>query len=147
MSLRQRGQEVVVRIAVDGQVQPGSFFKVKSFTNTPRDELVEEDYLGEDVADLDYRHDGHDFGFELAELDDRVLRFMDTIITREATHTKHPDITVTVLNRYREAGQRAVAEVYYDVVMRVSERGFAGRKEYTAGKFEGKAKRKVLINQ
>lgn len=147
MSLRQRGLEITVRISVDGQVQSGSFFKVKSFNNTPRDEIVEEDFLGEDVTDLDYRHDGHDGDFELTDQDPRVLRFMDSIVTREQQHTKPPDITITVLNRYRESGERSVAEVYYDCIVRVSSRGFAGRKEYTASKFEFKAKKKKLITQ
>ena len=142
MSLRQRGIEITVRISVDGQVQTGSFFKVKSMTITPRGEITEEDYLGEDVSDLDQRHDGYDFAFEIDEQDSKSIRYVDTLVAREEAHTKQPDITITVLNRYREAGERSVAEVLYDV-----QRGFSGRKEYVGSKYEGKAKKKVTITQ
>lgn len=147
MSLRQRGQEITVRISVDGQVQTGSFFKVKSFTITPRGEIIEEDYLGEDVSDLDNRHDGWDGAFEVDDQDSKTIRFLDTLVTREEQHRKQPDITITVLNRYREPGEQSVAEVLYDVVLRVNERGFPGRKEYVNTKFEFKAKKKVTITQ
>lgn len=147
MSLRQRGQEITVRVAVDGLVQSGSFFKVKEFTITPRGEIVEEDYLGEDVSDLDNRHDGYDFAFTVDDQDAKTIRFLDTLVAREEAHQNQPDITITVLNRYRERGERPVAEVLYDCKMRVSSRGFKGRKEYVSTEFEGKAKRKVTLTQ
>ena len=147
MSLRQRGIEATVRISVDGETQVGSFIKVKNLTITPRSEIVEEEYLGEDVSDLDFRHDGWDFAFEVDDQDARCIRFLDSIVSREEQHTRHPEITVTVLNRYREPGERAVAEVLYDAKLRVGERGFGGRKEYVGTKFEGKAKKKLTITQ
>ena len=44
MSLRQRGQEITIRIAIDSTVQAGSFFKIQEWTTTPRTDLVEEEY-------------------------------------------------------------------------------------------------------
>ena len=54
MSLRTRGQEATLRVTVDGETQDGSWFKVKDFTATPREDIIEEDYLGELESDLDY---------------------------------------------------------------------------------------------
>ncbi len=56
MSLRQRGQEVTLRVAVDGQVLAGSMLKVEDFTATPRTDLNEDDFLGETESDLDIQH-------------------------------------------------------------------------------------------
>ena len=60
MSLILRGEEVSVRIAVDGVVLGGTLFKLTDFTATPRTEINEDDYLGEQETDLDIQHHGWD---------------------------------------------------------------------------------------
>lgn len=145
MSLRARGQEVTIRIAVDGQVQEGSFFKVTDFTVTPRTDLKEESFLGELEDDLDIQHHGFDMGFSIQVQDGKALEFLSTIIDREQAQSAHPDITFTVIYSFRERGAGNKVEVYHDVFMKVDEQGFSGRKEYLNTKFSAKAKRRSLI--
>lgn len=145
MSLRQRGQEITVRIAVDGVVQPGSFFKVTEWTTTPRTDIVEEPFLGELEDDLDIQHHGFDFAFTVQVQDPTVLNFLSTIVDREQSAQQHPDISITVIHVYREPGAANQVEVFHDVFLKLNEMGFSGRKEYVTGSFEGKAKRRSQL--
>ena len=145
MSYRQRGQEITVRIAVDGSTKRGSFFKVTEWTTTPRTDLVEESFLGELEDDLDIQHHGFDFSFTVQIQDQEVLDFLAAVVARERTAKPHPDITITVLHRFREPGATNHVEVFHDVFLKVNEFGFSGRKEYTTASFEGKAKRRSLL--
>jgi len=144
MSLRIRGQEVTMRVAVDGQIQEGSFFKASEFTLTERGDLLEEDFLGEVESDLDYQHHGYDLAFTVQIQDRKVIDFLQTITAREAAHTAHPNITITVIYAFRERGETAAIHVLQEVFLRPTEISFGGRKEYVSAPFEGKCK-KVLV--
>lgn len=144
MSARIRGQEITIRVAVDGQVQPGSMFKVQNFTATPRTDLVEEDYLGELESDLDIQHHGFDLAWACHEQDAVAIDLLSNIVAREQNAERHPDITVTVFRRYRNGTQNR-AEVYHDCFVKVAENGFGGRKEYVGLSFEAKAKKRSVV--
>lgn len=146
MSARIRGEEVTIRITVDGKSQEGSFFKATEWTVRPRQEIVEDDFLGELETDLDFQHHGFDFSFTVQNQDDKALNYLSTIIEREVQHLRHPDIVVTVLYSYREPGATDRVEVYHDAFLKVSELGFKGRKERLTTGFEGKCKKRELIN-
>ena len=146
MSLRIRGSEVTVRIAVDGAVLQGSMIKLQEFTATPRTDLMEEDYLGELETDLDIQHHGWDLSFTVHQQDETTLQLFETIIDRERAQQRHPDITMTVIYRFREELANNRVEVYHDVFLKITEQGFSGRKEYVSVGFEGKSKRRSLIN-
>lgn len=146
MSLKIRGQEATIRFNVDGQPQSGTWLKVKDFTATVRSDLVEEDYLGEVETDIDFQHHGFDFTFTVDNQDNKAISFLTDIIERERNHLKPPDITITVIYRYREPGARATVEVYSDVMLRVNETGFSGRKDNISTSFEGKAKRRSQLS-
>ncbi len=146
MSLRIRGQEITIRVAVDGQVQLGSMVKVTEFTVTPRSDLMEESFLGELEDDLDHQHHGFDFSFTIQNEDAIALEFLSTIVEREQNAEKHPDVTITVIYNYRESGVRNRVEVYHDVFLKITETGFGGRKEYVTTGFEGKCKKRSLLS-
>lgn len=146
MSLKMRGQEATIRIAVDGVIQEGSMFKVIDFTATPRTEINEDDYLGEQETDLDIQHHGWDLGFTVDVLDEGVIDFVEDVISREIDHTAHPDITITVLYQFREADARAKIAVYHGVFLKCDEESFGGRKEKVKGKFSGKCKKRTVLN-
>lgn len=146
MSARIRGQEATVRITVDGQVQRGSFFKVTDFEVTPRTDLTEEGYLGETEDDIDIQHHGFDFSFSVDNEDEGPLEFLSDIVEREADRQAHPSITVLVIYAYRKQGARNKVEVYHDCFMKLATQGFGGRKEYVKTSFEGKSKRRSLMN-
>lgn len=145
MSLRIRGQEVTIRVAVDGEVQDGSFIKITDFTVTPRTDLNEESFLGELEDDLDIQHHGFDFGWTVQKEDEKALEFLSTVIDREQNQQVHPDITITVIYAFRKPGASNRAEVYHEVFLKVNEGGFGGRKEYVTTGFEGKCKKRSLL--
>ena len=145
MSQRQRGQEVTTRFTVDDVPLTGSFIKLTEFTVTPRQEIVEEEFLGELESDLDFRHDGWDLAGNMHVQDSTVLSFMDTIVTREQNQEAHPDIAITVIHRFRANLDQPRIAVYHDVFMMFDEYGFSGRKEYTVASFTAKAKRRTVL--
>jgi hypothetical protein len=146
MSQRIRGQEISIRVAVDGRVQRGSFFKVTEFAVTPRTDLMEEGFLGELEDDLDIQHHGFDLSFTIQNQDQAALNYLSQIVALEQGHEQHPDIDITVFYAYRgEQGAEDQIEVYHDVFLKVNETSFGGRKEYVTTSFEGKCRRRSLL--
>jgi hypothetical protein len=143
MSLKQRGQEATIIFNVDGVTQVGSFAKVKDFAMSPRTDINEEEYLGELESDLDIQHHGFDFSFTVDNQDERTLDYLSLIVGREQAQQAHPDITMTILNAYRERNAINQAEIYNDVFMKVTEQGYPGRKENVTTGFEGKCKKRI----
>jgi hypothetical protein len=146
MSLKSRGQEATLRLAVDGVVQEGSMFKVMDFTATPRTDLVEDDYLGEQETDLDIQHHGWDIGFSVNTIDSTALDLIDEIIAREQAHTAHPDITLTAIYTFRDPGTRGKIYIYHEIFLKADEEGFGSRKDRHKVKFSGKAKKRVPLD-
>jgi len=145
MAKRIRGQEVTIRIAVDGETLTGSFLKCTEFSSTVRSDIVETDFLGELETDLDFQHHGFDFSFSVQEEDSQALDYLNKIIELEQQARQHPDITVTVIHQYRDPSERTKVEVFHDCYLKVNESGFSGRKEFVTHSFEGKAKRRSLM--
>lgn len=146
MSQKMRGQELTMRIAVDGIVQGGSMIKLTDFTATPRMDLNEDDYLGEKETDLDVQYHGWDLGFSIDYEDSVAIELVEDIITREINNEQHPRITITVIYTFREPGKRGKIAVYRDVFLKPDEESAGGRKEKVKGKFSGKCKKRVLMN-
>jgi len=146
MSDRIRGQEQTIRIARDGQLLLGTFTKIKSFKATPRDEIKEEDYMGEPTSDLDYQFHGWDFTIDFDERDRGVIDVVQEGITRDIAHRRPPVYTVTVQTTYRESGMAPVIEVFANALLRNSDRGSGGRKERVSSTFEGKCKTREVIS-
>jgi len=154
MTARIRGQEATVRITVAddfaasfgifGQLE-GSFFKVRDFTLTPRQDLIEQEYLGEDFDDLDFQHHGHDFSFTVDELDEAALNFLNLVTFKEESNQAPPVIGVSVTFVYRNGTTLPQTMRLIDCVLKLSERTIGGRKEYIQNSFEGKAKRQAVI--
>lgn len=142
MSLKMRGQEVQIRVAVDGVIQGGSMFKSTDWTATPKTDLKEDDYLGEDQSDLDIQHNGWSFAFSVDTIDAVALDLLDAIIEREENHDTHPEITLTVIYTFREPGKRGKVYVYPNCFMKADEEGAGGRKEKHKVKFSGSCKRR-----
>lgn len=145
MSFRLRGQEATLRVTVNGETQEGSFFKVKDLTISPKQDITEEDYLGEVTSDFDIQHSGFDISFSVDMLDRSTIDFLSTIVANEEAQLAHPEITLNVLYAFR-AGVDAVAESYYGVILKIADTSFGGRKEYTTVSFEGMAKKRSVIS-
>lgn len=144
MSLRQRGQEQIVRIAIDGQPMTGTWRKIKDFQVRPRTEFLEEGYLGETEDDYDIIHSGFEFSFSVDNEDDQTIRYMKELADREQSGLRPQSVTMTVINNYRERA-RQVADNYYEVLLIVDEHGSGARKEYVSTTFSGRCKKKNVI--
>ena len=146
MSARLRGSEATISIAVDDGTgafipQVGSFFKVRDFRNTPRVDLVEEDYLGEVASDLDVQYHGFDGSFTIDMNDRSALDFLSNLVADEQNQVKPRAVLVMVQYKFRD-GQLPIREVFSEAVMKPSEHGLGGRKEYIQTSFEFKAKQR-----
>ncbi len=146
MSTRIRGQEQSIRIAKDGKLLFGTFVKVKSFKATARDEIKEEDYMGEPTSDLDYQFHGWDGSIEFDELDRQVIDIVQEYTVDDQEHRQVPVFTITVMTVFRESGKRPVIEVFPEAILRNSDRGAGGRKERVSSSFEFKCKTRQVMN-
>lgn len=120
-------------------------FKVTDFTTTPRQDLQEADYMGEDESDLDVQHHGYDFSFSVDMLDGTTIDILDDIAARNEAHTAPQDVTITVIYTMREPGVRGRIVVYHECVLKVDEEGAPGRKERIKTKFSCKAKTRTTL--
>lgn len=145
MSLRIRGSEVTMRVAVDGVTAGGSMFKVTDFTVTPRQDLQEADYMGEPETDLDVMHHGYDLSWSVDMLDATTIDLLDDIAQRNENHLAPQDITITVIYTFRTQGSGGRIVVYHDCVMKQDEEGFSGRKERVKTKYTAKAKKRETL--
>ncbi len=146
MSLRIRGSEVTLRIAIDGVAQVGSMLKVSDFTVTPRQDLQEADYMGEAESDLDVQHHGYDLAWSVDMLDATTIDILDDIASRNEAHLAPQDITITVIYTFRDTSSGAGRiVVYHDCVMKQDEEGFSGRKERVKTKYTAKAKTRETL--
>lgn len=146
MSYRIRGQEATLRVTIDGEAQEGSWFKVKDWTVTPRQDITESDYLGELESDLDFQHHGFDLSFSVDIQDRKVIDFLSKIVDREANQLEHPVITINVIYAFRANNGSPVAESYYDVYLKINDTGAPGRKEFVNASFEGKCKKRAPLS-
>lgn len=145
MGNRIRGQEITLRVSVNGQQQTGTWYKLTEFTRTERGEIKEEGFLGESEDDVDYQHHGWDFSFTAQVKDASALDFLSDIVAREQNAEAHPDITITVIWKFRGGDVQSRVEVFHKVVLRQPEGGFGGRKEYVTQNFEGKCKKRTQM--
>lgn len=146
MSARIRGEEVTLKVAVDGRVLEGSMLKVKDFKVTPRTDLNEEDYLGEQESDIDIQHHGFDLSWSVDQEDSVALDFFQDIIAREQAHTAHPDITITAIYVYRITGVRPKIVTFRGCYVKQNDDNAGGRKERVTASFEAKCKRRSVIS-
>jgi hypothetical protein len=139
MSERIRGLEVTIRLSIEGELQGGTLIKFSDFSITPRAEVTESDFLGEDESDIDFRHDGFDFSGTAHELDATARAFLALLVFNHENHIAPPNVTMTVIFGYRDG--RPVSETYYGAKMKVDETSFGSRKDYVTTKISGKCKK------
>lgn len=139
MSERLRGLEVTIRFSVDGSLLGGTFVKCTDFTITPRDELPETDFIGEDESDIDYRHDGFDFSGSFQELDRATRQYLALLVFNHEQHIAPPDVTMMVDYGYRDG--ITVLETFRKCRMKIDETTIGSRKDYVTCKVSGKAKK------
>jgi len=146
MSNRIRGQEVALRLTVDGKVLTGSMIKVTNFSATPRQDLEELDYMGEDESEIDFQHHGYDLSWSVDVNDELPMKILQDLVQRQIDRDRHPNITMTVIYNFRQgSGGTNHVEVYHRLKLKISEQSFGGRKESVTVDFEAKGKKKSLV--
>lgn len=146
MSSGIRGQEVYVKLSVDGEPQSGSFLKVEDFEVTQRTDLVERDFAGERASDLDSITHGYDVSFTIEEQDHRVIDLVRDIANRDNEGLPPAIVNLTVLYQFREPGAQPRTEVYRQGVVKIDRRGFQSRKDYVKASIQAKFKKLDVIN-
>lgn len=140
MSERIRGQEVLIRLSIDNELQGGGWMKATDFTLTPRTDLTETDFIGEDETDIDEQHHGFDFSGTIQELGPEVRLILAKIVANHEAHIAPPNVTLMLQWGFRGANAQHVLETYRNARIKIDESSFA-RKDFVNTKFSGKCKK------
>lgn len=141
MSLRIRGQEVTVRISVDGDTKGGTFAKVENFKLTERAETPESDFLGETESETDFIHHGWDFSFNVHEMDSKVFDLVQSLISKHVAGLPLPTVHVVAVYKYRDPALPSRAVVLENCKIKLDDHDVSGRKDYVKNSFSGKCKK------
>lgn len=142
--LQIRGSETTLSVTIDGQQLNGSFAKVESWKVTPRTDLIESDFIGEPLTDLDIQHHGYDISFTIREstrdVIDTLLRIVSLASPTLPGTGNSPAITLTFVRRFRDVGQVALTTICSGVLLKVDDEDASGRKDFVKCSFSGKCK-------
>lgn len=144
MSTRQRGSDVFVTIIVDG-VKQRSMDKLKDFRQKLRGRIIEEDYVGEPVTDLDTQYDGFDLDWTYHLRDAAPIELLDKLVERDRNHQQPPDVQIQIYHRFRDPAVRNRVVTYFGVKLMPDEENLRDRKEYIEGKFTAKSPRRTTV--
>lgn len=145
MADRIRGQETSLTFVVDGVQKDGSFSKVRNWKITPRAELTESDFVGEDESEIDFMHHGFDGSCDVDMLDDGVLSLYDLCVERQRAKLPQPQITVIALHKFRSVSMAPRTDVCVGVKLKLDGHEVGDRKSYVKDSISFKFKRKGAI--
>ena len=121
--------------------------KVTQFSQTPRQDLEELSYIGEDEDEIDFQHHGYDFSWQVDVNDQIPLQILQDLVQRQINRQAHPNLTMNVIYNFREgSGAQDVVEIYHKLKLKVTEIGAGGRKEGVTAGFECKCRKKSLVS-
>jgi len=140
-----RGQEVTIRVAVDGSPKAGSMLRVTNFTATPQQDLPELDYLGQTETDYDFQHNGFHLQWEIHQEDAESIDMLDQAIANERAHLAPRPVTITVIYKYRDPAQPGRIVVYHAAKAMQGDEGFKGRKDHNTVAYTAKARRRSTL--
>jgi len=140
MSERIRGQEQTLQVIVEGQDQTGTFINVTNFKVTPRIDIIETDFVGQEETDLDEQYHGVDFDFEVQKEDAKTREFLMSIISRQKLRQRPPRVTLILHDEFRDSAETGSNLVVTHALMKPDSDGSSGRKNYAAVTFSGKGK-------
>lgn len=144
-----RGQEATIRVSCQdefaslfGLIGLLPLVNVNDWTLTPRTDLVEKDYLGEQTTSLDEQHHGYDFAFSVDEANPTVIAMQDLIQYKHELGLEPPVWAVSATVKYRDGITLPRTEQLTGCRIKIASRGFGGRTEYIQSSVEGKARGK-----
>lgn len=146
MSTRIRGQEVTLRLSIDGQIIRGSMMAVTEFKANPRSDLEELPYIGEDEDEIDFQHHGYDLSWSVDMRDEVPLQILRDLVDGQKNRAAHKNVTMSVIYNFRGgSGGTSQVEVYHRLKLKISEQSVAGRKQGVTVAFEAKGRRKSTV--
>jgi hypothetical protein len=145
MASPTRGQEVTIRVSVDGDPKGGSMLLVQNFTATPQQELPELEYLGETESDYDFQHNGFVLQWEIHQSDATSIDMLDDAISDERNHLAPKQVTLTVIYEFRDPGQPGRIVVYRQGKVMQGDEGFKGRKDHNSVQYTAKFRRRSTL--
>lgn len=141
MSNRIRGQETTLQVVVNGQIQGKSFAKVENFKWSPRQDLTDNDFLGETESEPDVMHHGYDMSFSIHEEDNSAVeQVLLQLVATLTAGVQQPDITLTFIKRYRDPALGTKTLVFPKVVLKMDSQEAGSRKDYLKSMFSGKCR-------
>lgn len=146
MSNRIRGQETTLQVVVDNKTMGKSFAKVENFKWSPRQDLTDNDFLGETESEPDIMHHGYDFSFSIHEEDNSAVR--DVLLAVVSTLTageQQPNVTLTFIKRYRDQAEGTQTLVFSKCVLKLDSQETGSRKDYMKSMFSGKCRQMKVI--
>lgn len=139
-TLRSRGEEVSVQVIVDGAQQSGSFTRVMDFKLTPREDLVDTDFLGETASQVDRQHHGYDFSFTTHESDNAAVNLLLSLVNQEANAQPYSQVTLVVIKKYRDPSLQPATLSLEECVVKLDSQDFGSRKDFIKNQWSGKAR-------
>jgi hypothetical protein len=145
MPQRQRGLDIIMKVAVEGVLRPGLFENVTGLTVNNRDELTETPLLGKDVDTVDYIHNGWDLQWTAQPEDADGIDFCDQLVSLQKQRLPLPPITISIEYRYRDPSIQNRLVVYRGVVLKPDSESFQNRQDYVENQYSAKAERRSTI--
>ena len=135
-----RGQEVALRVIVDGVPLTKSFERVVGFDMTPRIDNLDVEFVGETSDETDQQFHGWDFTFTVQDEDSGLFALIDLIIARSELSLPPPTVDIVAIFKYRTPGRPSVTRVLERAVIKLDSHGAQGRKAYINAPWSGKCR-------
>lgn len=139
MAVGIKGSDATVQWVINGDLKGGSFSRITNLDITPRTDIMESDFLGEALTDLDYQHHGYDFSFEMQTVDRELWDMLFLSTSNDADRVAHPAVNMIVTLTFPD-GEAPLQLLLASCFVKVDSLGFGGRKERVLGKVSGKCK-------
>lgn len=139
----QRGQEVQVKLSIEGQPADGSWHQFLDWELTPIEDITEDEFLGEDTTDFDLQHHGWRGKFSILNKDAVALQFMHECQERQRERLTPHRVIMTVLHNYRLPDSEDQIQTLTDMVLKADTHGSA-RKDRTKTSFSFACKKSKL---
>lgn len=127
MAQRIKGQEIEVRLIVDGVLQT-TLTDIRSFDVTPKLEKLEEQYLGETSMRYDEIFNGVDFSMDLHLEDSAAFKFMNAVLER--ARRRVPGTKINIKARLNFANGQTPIVMLEDCFFEDIPLAFGGRSDY-----------------
>ena len=143
-SLRARGQEVQLRVTLNGQIQ-STFVAIENLTITPQIEKLQKGYLGNSSDSLDEIFKGCAFDFSMDPIGCEMFKLIDTIIDRAARRTAQSASHINIIATFNFPNGQRIRWTLPDVKFENIPVSVGGRDQYVNGKFSGACEGKPLL--